>query len=304
MLNKEQENHEKAMADIQEEIKNTGGEANDFEIEVTQDDAVESKAVEKESKPEKDDDQEYSQRVERRIKKLVDQRREVELQANELQEKNNQLEQRLARLEQGSQNQAENQFNQRYDQTKRALKQAVENGDTDAQVAFSEQLADMRAAMRIAELQKAQAANQAVSPTVGRAEQMAQTPPAPKKAMDWWERNRWFNSNGYERETAAARAIDVQLEVEGFDKEEDEYYDELNIRLQKVFPELRSGSNEPTKQRVKSRSPVAPTAGGSTYKGNRVRMSQDQLRMARELGITDEKGLKQYASEIQKQQRG
>ena len=143
-----------------------------------------------------------------------------------------------------------------------------------------------------------------MSPTVGRAEQMAQTPPAPKKAMDWWEKNRWFNSNGYERETAAARAIDVQLEVEGFDKEDDEYYDELNIRLQKVFPELRSGSSEPTKQRVKSRSPVAPTAGGSTYKGNRVRMSQDQLRMARELGITDEKGLKQYASEIQKQQRG
>lgn len=304
MLNKEQENHEKAMADIQEEIKNTGGEANDFEIEVTQDNAVESKVEEKEAKPEKDDDQEYSQRVERRIKKLVDQRREVELQANELQEKNKQLEQRLARLEEGSQNQAENQFNERYDQTKRALKQAVENGDTDAQVAFQEQLADMRAAMRIAELQKAQAANQAVSPTVGRAEQMAQTPPAPKKAMDWWEKNRWFNSNGYERETAAARAIDVQLEVEGFDKEEDEYYDELNIRLQKVFPELRSGSSEPIKQRVKSRSPVAPTAGGSTYKGNRVRMSQDQLRMARELGITDEKGLKQYASEIQKQQRG
>ena len=304
MLNKEQENHEKAMADIQEEIKNTGGEANDFEIEVTQDDAVESKVEEKESKPEKDDDQEYSQRVERRIKKLVDQRREVELQANDLQEKNKQLEQRLARLEEGSQNQAESQFNERYDQTKRALKQAVENGDTDAQVAFQEQLADMRAAMRIAELQRAQAANQAVSPTVGRAEQMAQTPPAPKKAMDWWEKNRWFNSNGYERETAAARAIDVQLEVEGFDKEEDEYYDELNIRLQKVFPELRSGSSEPTKQRVKSRSPVAPTAGGSTYKGNRVRMAQDQLRMARELGITDEKGLKQYASEIQKQQRG
>ena len=114
MLNKEQENHEKAMADIQEEIKNTGGEANDFEIEVTQDDAVESKVEEKEAKPEKNDDQEYSQRVERRIKKLVDQRREVELQANELQEKNKQLEQRLARLEEGSQNQAENQFNERY----------------------------------------------------------------------------------------------------------------------------------------------------------------------------------------------
>ena len=51
-----------------------------------------------ELKPEKNDDQEYSQRVERRIKKLVDQRREVELQANELQEKNKQLEQRLLGL--------------------------------------------------------------------------------------------------------------------------------------------------------------------------------------------------------------
>ena len=215
-----------------------------------------------------------------------------------------QLTARLERLEQGNTSRVENEFNQRYAQTKQALAKAVEEGDTQAQLNFTEQLADMRAAMRIAELQRAQAANQAVSPTVGRAEQMAQTPPAPKKAMDWWEKNRWFNSNGYERETAAARAIDVQLEVEGFDKEENEYYDELNIRLQKVFPELRSGSSEPTKQRVKSRSPVAPTAGGSTYKGNRVRMSQDQLRMARELGITDEKGLKQYASEIQKQQRG
>jgi hypothetical protein len=32
-------------------------------------------------------------------------------------------------------------------------------------------------------------------------------------------------------------------------------------------------------------------------------MTQDQLRMARELGITDENGLKQYAAEIQKQAR-
>jgi hypothetical protein len=31
-----------------------------------------------------------------------------------------------------------------------------------------------------------------------------------------------------------------------------------------------------------------------------MRITQDQLRMARELGITDEKALKQYASEIQK----
>ena len=194
-------------------------------------------------------------------------------------------------------------FNQRYSQTKAALHKAVEEGDTDAQVTFQEQMADMRAAMRIAEMQKQQSQQRAAaSPTVGRAQQAAQNP-APAKAMHWWQQNNWFNAAGFERETAAARAIDVQLDLEGFDKNSDEYYDHLNSRLQKVFPELSSGSS-PSKPRTKSRPPVAPTTGGSSsYKGNRVRMSQEQLRMARELGINDEKGLKKYEAEIRRQQR-
>ena len=159
----------------------------------------------------------------------------------------------------------------------------------------------MRAAMRVAEMQRQQRSQEAVSPTVGRAQQTATPPPA--KAMDWWQKNRWFNSNGYERETAAARAIDVQLDLEGHDKNSDEYYELLNNRLLNVFPELSSGEVAKSKAKVKSRIPVAPTAGGSPYKGNRVRLSQDQLRMARELGITDEKALKQYANEVQKSNR-
>ena len=160
----------------------------------------------------------------------------------------------------------------------------------------------MRASMRIAEMQKQQRSQQAASPTVGRAQQAVQNP-APQKAMGWWENNRWFNSTGFERETAAARSIDVQLDLEGYDKDSDEYYEVLNNRLQKVFPELNSQPS-PNKARAKSRQPVAPTTGGSSsYKGNRVRMSQDQLRMARELGITDEASLKKYEAEIKRQQR-
>ena len=122
--------------------------------------------------------------------------------------------------------------------------------------------------------------------------------------MDWWQKNRWFNADGFDRETAAARAIDVQLDVEGYDKDSDDYYSELDNRLGKVFPDLKPSGESPVRQEQKRRQPVAPTAGGSPIKTNRVRMSQDQLRMARELGITDEQGLKQYAAEIQKQQRG
>ncbi len=294
--------NEDVINEIEDEIKKVKGEPEDFQIEITDDPVEEVKdIVEEEKAASEDKEEDYGPKVQKRIKKLVDQRRQAEIQARQIQEQNAQLNARLARLEQGSAQNSEKAFNQRYAQTKAALTKAVEEGDTEAQVNFQEQMADMRAAMRIAEMQKQQRSQQAQSPTVGRAQQAVQNP-TPQKAMSWWEQNRWFNTTGFERETAMARSIDVQLELEGFDKESDEYYQVLNNRLQKVFPELNSNPS-PSKARTKSRQPVAPTTGGSSYKGNRVRMSQDQLRMARELGITDESSLKKYEAEIKRQQR-
>jgi len=287
--------------EIEEEIKKAKGDVDDFEIEVIDDPVLEARE-EAADVADEQEEPDYGPKVQRRIQKLVSQRREAEIQARQIQEQNAQLQKRLERLEQGSQKSSEELFNQRYAQTKQALHKAVEEGDTDAQVNFQEQMADMRAAMRIAEMQRHQSQQRsAASPTVNRSQQAAQNP-APPKAMNWWQQNNWFNAAGFERETAAARAIDVQLDLEGYDKNSDEYYDRLNNRLQKVFPELSSGTN-PSKPRAKSRPPVAPTTGGSSYKGNRVRMSQDHLRMARELGINDANGLKKYEAEIRRQQR-
>ena len=263
---------EEVINEIEEEIKKAKADPQDFEIEITDDPKEEAKDVAEEKKEvKKEEDPEYGEKVQKRIKKLVDQRREAELETRRMQEQNAQLE-------------------------------AIEEGDTETTVKAQERLADMRAAIRVAEMQKQMRAQQAASPTVGRAQQVAQNP-TPTKAMDWWQKNRWFNSAGYEKETAAARSIDIQLDVEGYDKNSDEYYDLLNNRLHSIFPELNSVPS-PSKTKVKSRQPVAPIpAGGSSYKGNRVRMTQDQLRMARELGITDEQSLKKYESEIKKQQR-
>jgi hypothetical protein len=294
---------EQILEEIEAEIQKAKGEPEEFEIEVVDEPVQEAREEAKDVAEEAKQDDEYGPKVQKRIQKLVNQRREAEIQARQIQEQNAQLQKRLERLEHGSQQSAEKAFNQRYSQTKAALEQAVEEGDTKAQVAFQEQMADMRAAMRIAEMQKQQSQQRAAaSPTVGRAQQAAQNP-APQKAMQWWQANNWFNAAGFERETAAARSIDVQLDLEGYDKNSDEYYQVLNSRLQKMFPELSSGAS-PSKARTKSRPPVAPTTGGSSsYKGNRVRMSQEQLRMARELGINDEKGLKKYEAEIRRQQR-
>jgi len=292
---------EQILEEIEAEIQKAKGEPEDFEIELVDEPVQEAREEAKDQAEAKEDD--YGPKVQKRIRKLVGQRREAEIQARQIQEQNEQLQKRLSRLEQGSQQNAEKAFNQRYNQTKAALHKAVEEGDTDAQVSFQEQMADMRAAMRIAEMQKQQNQQRVeASPTVGRAQQAAQNP-APQKAMQWWQANNWFNAQGFERESAAARSIDVQLDLEGYDKNSDEYYHVLNNRLQKMFPEI-SSEPSPSKARTKSRPPVAPTTGGSSsYKGNRVRMSQEQLRMARELGINDEKGLKKYEAEIRRQQR-
>ena len=293
------------MEEIESEIRKAKGESDDFEIEIVDDPVQEAKEEAKDVAEEQGDD--YGPKVQKRIQKLVTQRREAEIQAKNIQEHNAQLQKRLERLEQGSQQNAEESFNQRYAQTKQALTTAVEEGDTEAQVNFQEQMADMRAAMRIADMQKQQQQQGRQQQQQRQQQQRQQQPaqnPAPPKAMSWWQENNWFNAAGFERETAAARAIDVQLDLEGFDKNSDDYYDQLNSRLQKVFPELSSEAS-PSKPRTKSRPPVAPTTGGSSsYKGsNRVRMSQEQLRMARELGINDANGLKKYEAEIRRQQK-
>ena len=289
---------EDPIKEIEQEIeaKKQAVPEDDFQIEITD--------QEPEQEPEQKelplDDVNYGAKVQKRIKKLVSERKAAEQQTAALQEQNAQFQARLERLERGNQNQAENNFQQRYNDTKAALTKAVEEGDTEAQVNFSEQLADMRAAIRVNELQRKQM--QMAPPPQPKSQSVEEdSAPPPRKAMTWWKENNWFNSSGFERETAAARAIDVQLDLEGLDKNSDEYYEELNNRLRKMYPELIYPKETP--KRAKSRSPVAPTTGGSAgvYKGNRVRLTQDQLRMARELGITDQDALKKYEAEVKKQ---
>ena len=285
--------------DLEEQIANAP-----LEIEITEevpeaqaDEESDNKEVEEAKQVE--DDKEFSKRVQKRISTLVQQRNKAEQERDQASSELNSFKVRLDRLEQGNSKQIQNYFNSRYEQTRVHLQNAIEEGDTQSQVALQEQLADMRAAMRVAEMQRRSVSQQQISPTVGRAAQTYEEP-TPVKAIDWWQQNRWFNSDGYERETAAARAIDVQLDLEGHDKNSDAYYEALNNRLKNMFPNLISEGKVTTERtRAKSRSPVAPTTGGPSRKGNRVKMTKDQLQMARELGITDEKALKAYEAEIQ-----
>lgn len=295
------------MEEIEREIEVTKAKGNqDFEIEIAEN---QEEKPEQEAKPEVETkvdnnpaDKNLTRRVQSRINKIVAQKKVAEDRALKQEQENADLRARLEKLEQGSQQQVATDFQNKYAQTKQALHTAVEEGDTKAQVEFTEQLADMRAYARNQELQKQRMAQTPIPQQV-QPQAQPQPKPIPAKANDWWAKNDWFNQEGFERESAAARAIDVQLDLEGHDKESDDYYNMLSSRLQKMFPELISSENV-TESRPKAKSSiVAPSTGGSVYKGNRVRMTADELRMARELGINDEASLKKYAAEIQKSKR-
>ena len=294
-----EEENNPVLEEIEKEIEETKAKnSGEFEIEIADEPEQEEK-LEKKAEPE---NAEYGAKVQRRIRTLIKEKKEAEELAQKQAQESSNLKARLEKLESQNQQTVNKDFQTHYDQTKQALHTAVEEGDTKAQVEFSEQLADMRARIRVADLQKQQA-RQVQQQRVQQPVQQ-QTAQAPEKAMSWWKENDWFNAKGFERETAAARAIDVQLDLEGFDKNSEDYYNNLNNRLQKMYPELISSDNvTQPKTRAKSSNIVTPSTGGSSYKGNRVRMTQDQLRMARELGINDEAGLKKYAQEIQKSQR-
>jgi len=294
-----EEENNPVLEEIEKEIEETKAKnSGEFEIEIADEPEQEEK-LEKKAEPQT---AEYGAKVQRRIRTLIKEKKEAEELAQKQAQESSNLKARLEKLESQNQQTVNKDFQTHYDQTKQALHTAVEEGDTKAQVEFSEQLADMRARIRVADLQKQQA-RQVQQQRVQQPVQQ-QTAQAPEKAMSWWKENDWFNAKGFERETAAARAIDVQLDLEGFDKNSEDYYNNLNNRLQKMYPELISSNNvTQPKTRAKSSNIVTPSTGGSSYKGNRVRMTQDQLRMARELGINDEAGLKKYAQEIQKSQR-
>jgi hypothetical protein len=233
-------------------------------------------------------------RSQKRFDQLTAQRGEAERVAAERGAENAVLQERLNRLENGATRQSLDQFKSDYQTNRAALTKAVEEGDTAAQVKHMEAMTDMRAAARVADSQRTQARPR---PAVPQQQAQPVESPVPQKANAWWDRNRWFNSPEHSGESAYARAIDQQLDAEGFNKEDDEYYAELDSRLQSKFPELYSKT---------PRSPTVPSkgkGGAPRPKDGRIRLTASQMDVARTLGITGEIGLREYAKEISLQEK-
>jgi hypothetical protein len=111
------------------------------------------------------------------------------------------------------------------------------------------------------------------------------------KAQDWAYDNEWFGSDRVL--TSAAMGIHEDLLQEGIDSESDGYYNQINKRMKEYFPQKFAESS--TEERTKA-APVQNVASVSRRSGGRksVKLTKSQVVIAKKLGVP----LEEYAKYV------
>jgi hypothetical protein len=117
------------------------------------------------------------------------------------------------------------------------------------------------------------------------------------KAKAWVNKNPWFGNGDKDEhdlvKTMATYGIHRQLISQGFDPESDEYYNEIDTRLNATF---NVNSNTTTNSSNRPAQTVAGAArNGSATGRNTVRLSPTQVQIAKKLGVP----LEEYAKQVQ-----
>lgn len=135
-------------------------------------------------------------------------------------------------------------------------------------------------------------------------QQGAANPKVTRLANNWMERNDWYDPASNDEDTAIAKVIDRKLTEEGWDPSSEDYWQELDKRLQKRLPHRYTDSNDDSPRRSKPRSVV--TGSGREFGGGSSRstfvLSPEQVRAMKDAGMWDDpqaraKMIKRYAQE-------
>jgi hypothetical protein len=276
-------------------------------VDVLDEQRVEEKPSAQEEAQKADDDnkseqEEYSASVQKRIDRLTKKMREAERREQEalryaqnVQGELHTTRQRMTALDQGFVNEYGARIAAQQEQVTTDLKQAREIGDTDAEVSAQKKLAQLAvSADKYAQAQQNAQRRQQQAPLpqqpVYQQPAPAQERPDPK-AEDWAEKNEWFGKD--EAMTFAAFGIHKGLvEQEEFDPQSDEYYSELDKRIQESFPQKFQNGNGKEKRPAQSVAGVSRTSSGRS--GKRVKLTPTQVAIAKKLGVP----LEEYAKYV------
>jgi len=243
--------------------------------------------------------------AEKRIRKLIRQRKERDEEIEKLMQSNNDLKSRLTTKEtEVAHNVKQNielsskQVDDKIELARAAYLNAFDSGDKEQllqsqeilnQAQFEKQRID-EAQVALTQYEQTQQNQQTVQ------QQQEEFKPDPK-AMRWASENDWFGQD--QIMTYGALEIDKQLKAEGYDPSDDDFYEEVNIRLKDTFPNKFGETSEPnnSQPRQQETSPAQVVAGTSrspsTASNRKVKLSQEDIRLANKWQIP----LEVYAAE-------
>ena len=278
------------------ELKEEEKKENEVQVSESAEPVVETKVEEKKE----EELEEYSQSVKRRIDKLTRKMREAERReqaaieyAKKVQEQNKNLQATSINTSRERVSSDEASIASTETLLNTALKQAVEAGDVEKQVEAQQKIAQIaiekeRLRLRKNRLEQQEAAplqeQQPVEEAIKMADPQAQPAPDPK-AQEWAGDNKWFGTD--KAMTYTAMSFHDDLVAEGFDASSDEYYNEIDRRIRKEFPQKFEDQNRPTQ---KVASAVRKTATGRRT----VSLTPSQVAIAKKLGVP----LEEYAKHV------
>jgi len=280
-----------------------------IEITLEDDSDLESQVEVEAKKPEEDrherDLEDQSEKVKKRIDKLTYKIREAERReqaaldfARGLKGELDNYKQKATILDQTLVQEFDNRIRSQERLAKDKLKQAIDMGDSDAQIEAQSILANVAVEnerLRVSRLRQEQDAaferQRAEAPQY----QAPQEPRPDPKAQNWAERNEWFGSD--RAMTATAYAIhDDLVSREGFDPTSEEYYEELDHRIRQDFPHKfkKPGAAE------RPQSPVASARATAKPSQRKISLTPSQVKIAKALNVS----LEEYAKHARKQMLG
>ena len=288
------------MAEEKEQIELDLGDSQETEVEVSDN---EKQQVDVSLEAESDDNFDKAENAtQKRIDRLTKKMREAERQREEalkyaqgVQAEAHQLKQRMDALDNNYVNEYSNRVESQIVSAEEKLAKAIEMGDTNGVIEAQRSIT--RLAIENDRAQQAKMQQQRYAQQIQAQQQAAVNQPMPQqqprrpdpKAEQWAQKNTWFGDD--EAMTYAAFGIHKKLvEDEGFDPQSNDYYNELDRRMQTEFPHKLNGGSKRPAQTVASVS--RNTSGRSS--GKKVRLTPSQVAIAKKLGVP----LEEYAKYV------
>jgi hypothetical protein len=294
----------------QEDVVETKEESSPSTPDTSNEKPVEDKVEASDEKPEaekkeqKEELQDYSKDVQRRIAKLTKKWREAQRQADEAlqfakiqKEEKEKIEKKYSSVEQVAVKDREERIKSGMQAAAARLAAAREAQDFAAEVEAQKEIARLGyEEARLVETKQMAEEAAKVAPKQQELPRITpqQTEQADPKAEAWGAKNRWFGTDTAMTYTA----FDLHrklTEEEGYDPASDEYYAEIDKRIRLEFPQKFDTNSNKAENTTKPTQQVASAKRSVNSSGRKtVRLTPSQVAIAKKLGVP----LEEYAKQL------